>query len=83
MFSSNDDALIVINPTIENGAIRATKVGERSFDYDTRTFTTKQVSSVDLIILGNAVCTELLSNPFAKLEPEWPPELNPLDVMYR
>lgn len=56
---------IVTDPIVENGTIRATKVGNLNGFSEDLKYTFVKCESAEIIVIGNAICTEI-KNPFAE-----------------
>lgn len=50
---------LVVNPIVENGSIRATKVGKLSEFSDDVECKFIQYEPADIIAIGNVICTEI------------------------
>mgnify|MGYP006901933909 FL=1 len=57
--------VIVVDPVIENGSIRATLVGKLNGFSDDGECTFIKCEPADIIAIGNVICTEV-KNPFAE-----------------
>jgi len=57
--------VIVVDPVIENGSIRATLVGKLNGFSDDGEYTFIKCEPADIIAIGNVICTEV-KNPFAE-----------------
>ena len=55
---------LIINPVVENGSLRATRVGKLNGFSDDGGFTFIKCEPVDIIAIGNIICTEIKNNPF-------------------
>lgn len=57
--------VLVVDPIVENGAIRATKVGNLNGFSDYLEYTFVKCEPAEIIVIGNTICTEI-ENPFAE-----------------
>lgn len=57
--------VIVVDPVIENGSIRATKVGELDEISNSGKLIYRYCEPAEIIVIGNSICTEI-KNPFAE-----------------
>lgn len=57
--------VIVVDPIVESGSIRATLVGKLNGFSDDGEYTFIKCEPADIIAIGNVICTEV-KNPFAE-----------------
>lgn len=56
---------LVVDPIVESGSIRATKVGELDEISNSGKLIYRYCEPAEIIVIGNSICTEI-KNPFAE-----------------